>query len=144
MSDTQSNQVNIETVKNYLLDLQADICRQLAAEDGSKDFIVDQWEREPGQGEMGLTGGGISRVLEGGDVIEKGRCEFFACTGQNLAGFRYRASSGISGALFSGFGVSLVIHPRNPYVPTSHANVRLFVAEKKVKHRFGGLAVALI
>lgn len=130
MSDTQPNHVDIEAVKAYLLDLQADICRQLAAEDGSKDFIVDQWEREPDQGEMGLTGGGISRVLEGGDVIEKGGVNFSHVRGKTLPASATAHRPELAGRSFQALGVSLVIHPRNPYVPTSHANVRLFVAEK--------------
>ena len=67
MSETQ---INIQAVKTYLLSLQEDICQQLAAEDGGKDFIVDEWEREGEEGVMCLTGGGRTRVMEGGTVIE--------------------------------------------------------------------------
>lgn len=124
------SEVNIEAVKSYLLELQADICRQLAAEDG-QDFIVDAWEREPDRGEMGLTGGGISRVLEGGKVIEKGGVNFSHVRGKTLPASATAHRPELAGRSFQAMGVSLVIHPRNPYVPTSHANVRLFIAEKE-------------
>lgn len=128
MTDTQ---VNIEAVKQYLLSLQDDICQQLAEEDGSAEFIVDAWEREPDKGEMGLTGGGRSRVLEGGEVIEKGGVNFSHVRGQTLPASATAHRPELAGRSFQALGVSLVIHPCNPYVPTSHANVRLFIAEKE-------------
>ena len=124
------SEVNIEAVKHYLLGLQQDICEQLAAEDG-QDFIVDAWERAPDQGEMGLTGGGISRVLEGGEVIEKGGVNFSHVKGEMLPASATAHRPELAGRSFQALGVSLVIHPRNPYAPTSHANVRLFIAEKE-------------
>ena len=123
--------INIETVKNYLLSLQDDICSQLAQEDGSMDFIVDEWEREGEEGFMCLTGGGRTRVMEGGAVIEKGGVNFSHVKGKNLPPSATAHRPELAGRSFQALGVSLVIHPRNPYVPTSHANIRLFIAEKE-------------
>ncbi|GKT11475.1 MAG: coproporphyrinogen III oxidase [Thiomicrorhabdus sp.] len=127
MSDTT---VNIQAVKDYLLSLQEDICTQLATEDGAKDFIVDEWEREGAEGVMGLTGGGRTRVMEGGAVIEKGGVNFSHVRGKSLPPSATAHRPELAGRSFQALGVSLVIHPNNPYVPTSHANVRLFIAEK--------------
>ncbi len=130
MTTDATSPIDIEAVKNYLLSLQDDICAQLAEEDGSTDFIVDEWQREPDTGTMGLSGGGRSRVLEGGDVIEKGGVNFSHVFGKTLPASATAHRPELAGRSFQALGVSLVIHPRNPYVPTSHANVRLFVAEK--------------
>ncbi|QCU89131.1 oxygen-dependent coproporphyrinogen oxidase [Thiomicrorhabdus sediminis] len=125
-----ATQINIEAVKDYLLSLQDDICRQLAEEDGSKDFIIDEWQREGEEGVMQLTGGGRTRVMEEGAVIEKGGVNFSHVQGKNLPPSATAHRPELAGRSFQALGVSLVIHPRNPYVPTSHANIRLFVAEK--------------
>lgn len=118
MSDTP----NIDQVKNYLLNLQDNICKALAKEDG-KDFAEDSWEREAG-------GGGRSRVLEEGNIIEKGGVNFSHVFGQGLPPSATAARPELAGRSFQAMGVSLVIHPHNPYIPTSHANVRFFIAEK--------------
>lgn len=123
--------MDVTPIKDYLLALQDDICHQLAAEDGEKDFIVDAWEREGEQGSMGLTGGGRSRVLENGAVIEKGGVNFSHVRGKTLPASATAHRPELAGRSFQALGVSLVIHPRNPHVPTSHANVRLFIAEKE-------------
>lgn len=123
--------VNVEVVKEYLLGLQEDICRQLAQEDGSAQFIVDEWQREGDGGQMGLSGGGLSRVMEGGEVIEKGGVNFSHVHGKTLPASATAHRPELAGRSFQALGVSLVIHPRNPYIPTSHANVRLFIAEKE-------------
>lgn len=115
--------VSIDAVKAYLLDLQDRICRELAAEDGSADFIVDEWDRPQG-------GGGRSRVLAGGAVLEKAGVNFSHVMGTGLPPSATAARPELAGRSFQAMGVSLVIHPENPYAPTSHANVRLFVAEK--------------
>ena len=125
-----STETQIQQVKDYLLSLQDDICAQLAEEDGSKDFIIDAWEREGEEGAMGLTGGGRSRVLEEGTVIEKGGVNFSHVRGKTLPASATAHRPELAGRSFQALGVSLVIHPRNPYIPTSHANVRLFIAEK--------------
>ncbi|KUJ72325.1 oxygen-dependent coproporphyrinogen oxidase [Thiomicrospira sp. WB1] len=124
MSDT----LPIADVKAYLLGLQDDICAQLTEEDGT-EFIVDEWEKPANS--KGLTGGGRSRVLEEGPVIEKGGVNFSHVKGEALPASATAHRPELAGRSFQALGVSLVIHPRNPYVPTSHANVRLFVAEKE-------------
>ncbi|MEM1112885.1 MAG: oxygen-dependent coproporphyrinogen oxidase [Pseudomonadota bacterium] len=115
--------MDIDAVKDYLLALQDSICLELAEEDGAADFSVEEWTREAG-------GGGRSRVLSEGAVIEKGGVNFSHVMGENLPASASASRPELAGRSFQAMGVSLVIHPRNPYVPTSHANVRLFVAEK--------------
>lgn len=124
------SEINIDAVKEYLLNLQADICQQLSEEDG-KEFIIDEWEREGAEGAMGLTGGGRTCVLENGNAIEKGGVNFSHVRGKTLPASATAHRPELAGRSFQALGVSLVIHPRNPYVPTSHANVRFFVAEKE-------------
>lgn len=115
--------INLDAVKAYLLGLQDAICADLAAEDGGADFHEDSWVREEG-------GGGRSRVLVNGAVIEKGGVNFSHVHGKQLPPSATAARPELAGRSFQAMGVSLVIHPHNPYVPTSHANVRFFVAEK--------------
>jgi coproporphyrinogen III oxidase len=111
-------------VKAYLLDLQDRICQALAAEDGGKGFIEDNWTRAEG-------GGGRSRVLADGKVIEKGGVNFSHVQGTQMPASATAHRPELAGRAFEAMGVSLVIHPHNPYVPTSHANVRFFIAEKE-------------
>lgn len=115
--------MQFEQVKSYLLQLQDNICAELAEEDGGAAFIVDEWERPEG-------GGGRSRVLKEGAVFEKAGVNFSHVHGDSLPPSATAARPELAGRSFQAMGVSLVIHPRNPHVPTSHANVRLFVAEK--------------
>ncbi len=115
--------MEIEQVKSYLLQLQDNICAELAAEDGGAGFITDEWQRPGG-------GGGRSRVLTEGMVFERGGVNFSHVQGANLPPSASASRPELAGRSFQAMGVSLVIHPRNPHVPTSHANVRLFVAEK--------------
>ncbi len=115
--------MQFDQVKTYLLELQQNICGELAEEDGAADFIVDEWQRAEG-------GGGRSRVLNEGAVFEKAGVNFSHVQGDALPPSATAARPELAGRSFQAMGVSLVIHPRNPYVPTSHANVRLFVAEK--------------
>jgi coproporphyrinogen III oxidase len=111
-------------VKAYLLDLQDRICNALAAEDGGAHFIEDSWTRAEG-------GGGRSRVLTNGTVIEKGGVNFSHVYGTQMPASATAHRPELAGRAFEAMGVSLVIHPHNPYVPTSHANVRFFIAEKE-------------
>jgi len=113
-----------DQVKQYLLALQDDICTQLADEDGGAGFREDAWQREEG-------GGGLSRVLENGKVIEKGGVNFSHVFGATLPPSATAHRPELAGRHWQAMGVSLVIHPHNPHVPTSHANVRCFVAEKE-------------
>ena len=117
-----NDQPDIQAVKNYLLRLQDNICSGLGGLDGGT-FTEDSWEREQG-------GGGRSRVLEEGSVFEKAGVNFSHVHGDRLPGSATAARPELAGRSFEALGVSLVIHPRNPYVPTSHANVRFFMAEK--------------
>ncbi len=110
-------------VKTYLLDLQDRICDALQAEDAQATFIEDSWIREEG-------GGGRSRVITDGVVFEKGGVNFSHVHGTQLPPSATAARSELAGRSFEAMGVSLVMHPVNPYVPTSHANVRFFIAEK--------------
>ena len=113
----------IERVKKYLLGLQDNICSKLEAQDGSGRFKEDQWEREAG-------GGGRTRVLEQGDVFEQAGVNFSHVFGDRLPASATAARPELEGCDFQAMGISLVIHPRNPHVPTSHANVRFFIANK--------------
>jgi len=112
-----------ENVREYLLELQDRICSGLATEDGGADFIVDEWQRPEG-------GGGRSRVLAGGRVLEKAGVNFSHVMGDRLPPSATAARPELAGRSYQALGVSLVIHPSNPYAPTSHANVRMFIAEK--------------
>jgi len=114
--------VDSAAVKNYLLDLQDRICRALAAADGGAEFREDSWERAGG-------GGGRSRVLVEGAVFEKAGVGFSHVYGTQMPPSATAHRPELVGAKWQAVGVSLVIHPRNPYVPTSHANVRFFIAE---------------
>ncbi|WP_116475273.1 oxygen-dependent coproporphyrinogen oxidase [Zobellella maritima] len=111
-------------VKQFLLTLQDKICDALAAADGRGQFIEDSWTREEG-------GGGRSRVLQNGAVIEQGGVNFSHVYGATMPASATAHRPELAGRSFEAMGVSLVIHPHNPYVPTSHANVRFFIAEKE-------------
>ncbi len=118
-----NDQPDTAAVKAYLLDLQERICTALAAADGGAGFREDAWDRAGG-------GGGRSRVLEDGLVFEKGGVNFSHVHGDALPPSATAQRPELAGRSFEALGVSLVIHPRNPQVPTSHANVRFFIAEK--------------
>lgn len=110
-------------VKAYLLALQDSICAALEKADGGASFVEDAWTRAEG-------GGGRSRVITGGAVIEKGGVNFSHVQGASMPASATAHRPELAGRSFEAMGVSLVIHPHNPYVPTSHANVRFFIAEK--------------
>lgn len=120
-----SEAISIDAVKQYLMDLQDRICNALVLEetDGSM-FNEDSWDREAG-------GGGRSRVLEGGAVYEKAGVNFSHVFGEGLPASATAQRPELAGRSFQAMGVSLVIHPTNPHIPTSHANVRFFLAEKE-------------
>jgi coproporphyrinogen III oxidase len=113
----------IEMVKEYLLTLQDSICASLTNEDGDKQFEEDAWDRQGG-------GGGRTRVLENGATFEQAGVNFSHVFGDRLPPSATAARPELAGRDFQALGISLVIHPRNPYVPTSHANVRFFIANK--------------
>lgn len=115
---------NIEAVKQYLLDLQDRICQELENEEASGvRFREDLWQHESG-------GGGRSRVLNG-ETFEQAGVSFSHVCGPCLPPSAAQSRPELAGRGFQALGVSLVVHPRNPYVPTSHANLRLFVAEQE-------------
>jgi coproporphyrinogen III oxidase len=115
---------DVHAVKEYLLRLQNNICDELEAEDGQAQFIEDAWEREQG-------GGGRTRVLNEGAVFEQAGVNFSHVFGSQMPASATAHRPELAGRKFQAMGVSLVIHPRNPYIPTSHANVRFFIAEKE-------------
>lgn len=123
MTELTTGTPDKQQVKAYLLDLQERICTALAQEDGQGQFVEDQWERSEG-------GGGRSRVMVDGAVIEKGGVNFSHVYGAQMPASATAHRPELAGRSFEAMGVSLVIHPHNPYVPTSHANVRFFIAEK--------------
>jgi coproporphyrinogen III oxidase len=116
--------VQPDLVRDYLLDLQNRICEALEAEDGSVKFKEDAWERAEG-------GGGRSRVMEGGEIFEKAGINFSDVQGNGLPPSATATRPQLAGASFRAMGVSLVVHPRNPHVPTTHMNVRFFYAKPK-------------
>ncbi|WP_221793338.1 oxygen-dependent coproporphyrinogen oxidase [Oceanobacter mangrovi] len=129
---TASNQgCDVAAVKAFLLDLQDRICAAIEAEDGQAVFVEESWERDQSEGQLQLLGGGRTRVIADGAVIEKGGVNFSHVRGEQLPASATASRPELAGRSFQALGVSLVIHPQNPYVPTSHANVRLFVAEKE-------------
>lgn len=115
---------DIHRVKEYLLSLQENICATLEGEEPEARFIEDLWTRTEG-------GGGRTRVLANGQVFEQGGVNFSHVSGFNLPPSATAKRPELANRQFQAMGVSLVIHPFNPYVPTSHANVRLFIAEKE-------------
>ncbi len=115
----------INQVKQYLLNLQQQICSTIETEENCAKFIVDPWEYQNGQG------GGITRVLADGDVIEKGGVNFSHVRGKALPKAATDKRPELANLPFQAIGVSIVIHPRNPYVPTTHANVRFILVEKE-------------
>ncbi|SFV79559.1 Coproporphyrinogen III oxidase, aerobic [hydrothermal vent metagenome] len=120
-----SEKTMLDQVKIYLLSLQQDICDQLEQVDGEASFIKDNWEKENG------AGGGLTRVLTHGSVFEQAGVNFSIVHGDNMPASATALRPELAGRSFSALGVSLVIHPHNPYAPTSHANVRFFIAEKE-------------
>jgi coproporphyrinogen III oxidase len=114
--------VDPEIVRSYLLDLQDRIATALEMEDGSCQFSEDNWDRPEG-------GGGRSRVLEGGAVFEKAGINFSDVQGASLPPSATATRPQLAGAPFRAMGISVVCHPLNPHVPTTHMNVRFFYAE---------------
>lgn len=116
--------MNTQAVRDYLLDLQQRIVAALEQADG-QPFISDGWQREPGGR---LEGDGLSRLIEGGAVFERGGCNFSHVRGRVLPPSATQHRPELAGAPFEAMGVSLVVHPHNPFVPTVHMNVRMFAA----------------
>lgn len=119
-----SGSIDIAAVRAYLLGLQDRICAAVEAEDGGARFAEDSWERPGG-------GGGRSRVLADGGVFEQAGVGFSHVFGPGLPPSATAQRPDLAGRSFEAVGVSLVFHPHNPYVPTTHMNVRFFLAEKE-------------
>ena len=113
--------MTVDGVRDYLLGLQARIVAALEAE-GGDPFIVDRWSRPPGGA---LEGDGITRLVENGALLERGGCAFSHVRGRALPASATQHRADLAQAPFEAMGVSLVFHPRNPYVPTVHMNVRM-------------------
>lgn len=115
----------LQSVKSYMLSLQSSVCDGIESlEDSGNRFIRDDWTREAG-------GGGITRVLESGETFEKAGVNFSHVMGNELPASATASRPELAGRAFHATGVSIVVHPKNPYVPTSHANVRYFYAPAK-------------
>lgn len=112
---------NIDQVKAYLQSLQNRICSELEQLDGKASFVKDGWNRDGG-------GGGESRVLAGGDVFEQAGVGFSHVFGDQMPPSATKHRPELAGKKFQAVGVSLVLHPNNPFVPTTHANFRFFSA----------------
>lgn len=125
--------MQIADVKAYFASLQKSLCEEFAAED-SKQFEKHPWQREG-------FGYGTTRVLEQGSIIERGGVNFSHVFGSQLPPSASVRRPDLAGSSFQALGISVVIHPRNPYAPTSHANLRLFVTgenEERPLWWFGG------
>ena len=115
--------MNTAPIADYFVDLQARIVAGLEALDG-KPFRRDSWDRPEG-------GGGITRLIEEGDLFERGGCNFSHVMGKGLPPSASASRPELAGRAFEAMGVSLVLHPRSPRVPTVHMNVRCFIAMKE-------------
>ncbi len=116
--------MNKQVIRDYFTSLQNSICDELARIDGQAQFAADRWQRAEG-------GGGDTRIIGNGAVFEKGGVGFSHVFGNQLPPSATARNPGLVGRQWEAMGVSLVIHPDNPYVPTSHANVRFFIAESE-------------
>ena len=125
----------IEQVEKYLLNLQNDICEEFGGLDTKSSFVKDVWEREDGRGS------GITRVITNGSLFEKGGVNFSIISGDKMPKSATELRPELAGRKFTALGVSLVLHPENPFIPTTHANVRFFIAENEEEEPlwwFGG------
>ena len=115
---------DLSNVRTFLLGLQERITSSIAAIDG-QPFVADHWKKQPGEL---LQGNGITQILEQGQVFERAGCGFSHVRGSRLPPSATQHRPELTGAAFEAMGVSLVFHPRNPYVPTVHMNVRMLAA----------------
>jgi len=125
----------IGQVKKYLVQLQESICSDLESLDGRAIFEIDRWTKEDG------SGSGITSVICDGNIFEKGGVNFSIVQGNKMPKSASALRPELEGRKYTALGVSLVLHPENPYIPTAHSNVRFFVAEEPGKEPiwwFGG------
>ncbi len=130
-------EINKENISAWLKTLQDDICLALETADGTAKFKEENWTREEG-------GGGRSRVIENGSVIEKGGVMFSAVHGDTPAFLVNEKQHSVGGSTagktqFFATGVSIVIHPQSPMVPIIHMNIRYFEMSNGVKWLGGGI-----
>jgi len=123
MTDNASNAVDSNAVKHFLTGFHDRLCSELEALDGKQKFVSDAWQREEG-------GGGVTRILTNGGVFEKSGVAFSEVFGDTLPPSASAQRPELAGRSWQAMGVSLVLHPHNPHVPTTHANVRFFRADK--------------
>ena len=121
------NQTSAEKVFAELQGIQSRLCASLEAADGTRIFLRDAWERVTGDA-SGLTGRGVTAVLEGGTVLERAGVALSDVSGTRLPPAATARNPQLAGRSFRAMGVSVVVHPRNPHVPTGHLNVRYFSA----------------
>ena len=125
----------IEQVKKYLIDLQQTICSEIELLDGGSVFEQDYWSRDD------QRGNGVTCIISNGNVFEKGGVNFSIIRGDKMPKSATELRPELEGRQYTALGVSLVLHPDNPFIPTAHANVRFFVAEEQGKDPiwwFGG------
>jgi len=115
----------VDAARDYLIGLQSRITSAIEAKDGQAKFLVDAWEKGPSEQ---LQGNGITQILENGPVFERAGCGFSHVRGPKLPPSATQHRPELAGAPFEAMGMSLVFHPRNPYVPTVHMNVRMLAA----------------
>lgn len=115
---------DLKAIESYLLDLQNSICASLQQEEERVQFEQDKWDYPGG-------GGGRTRILRAGGTFEQAGVNFSHVYGPGMPPAATAHRPELAGRSFHAIGVSLVVHPLNPHVPTSHANVRYFLAEKK-------------
>jgi len=117
-----SNEINKNSVKDYLSDLQVKIVEAIQLVDG-KNFLIDSWQRKEG-------GAGTTAILEDGNIFERAGIGFSYVTGTKLPKTATDVHPEVENRKWEAMGVSLVFHPHNPFIPTVHMNIRFFVASK--------------
>jgi len=130
MTTTKTKQANIESVKEYFFQLQTEICDAITTIDGGEVFSIEDIKQPNGAHSR-------PRVIDGGNVIERGAVQFSYSMGDSLPPAASERSPELAGKGFQATAISMIMHPRNPYVPTFHANLRFFLVDNKHWH-FGG------
>ena len=125
----------IDLVKKYLIELQQSICSEVELIEGGAKFAQDSWTRDD------KRGSGLTNILSNGNIFEKGGINYSIITGDKMPKSATALRPELEGRKYTALGVSLVLHPENPFIPTAHANVRFFIAEEQGKNPiwwFGG------
>jgi len=125
----------IDLVKKYLIELQQSICSEVELIEGGAKFAQDRWTRDD------KRGSGLTNILSNGNIFEKGGINYSIITGDKMPKSATALRPELEGRKYTALGVSLVLHPENPFIPTAHANVRFFIAEEQGKNPiwwFGG------